>query len=128
MWIICNYCRGPLATTIPNRRSLPLNPGLIADAVPFLGDGYTEISPWEGLLISWASEASHQCFRNPQTGSWYIQELTQVLESDYSSKHLQAMLDEVTTNVEKRDLRGLGQRPTYQNGLTDRIYFSSRMK
>lgn len=122
-WICSNYCRGPLAT-IHNRRSLPLDPGPIAvDAVPFSGDGYTEITPWEGLLISWASEPDHLCFRDTQTGSWYIKELTQVLENDYSSKHLVEILDKVTTAVEKLHFNGQGQRPTYRNGLTERIYF-----
>lgn len=126
IWICSNFCRGPLAT-IHTRGSLHLDPASRSvDAVPFSGESYTEMTPWEDLLISWASEPDHLCFRDTQRGSWYIQELIQVLENDYSAKHLVEMLDEVTKPVEKINFNGQGQRPVYQNGLTKRIYFQKQ--
>lgn len=70
IWICSNFCRGPLAT-IHTRGSLHLDPASVSvDAVPFSGESYTEMTPWEDLLISWASEPDHLCFRDTQRGSW----------------------------------------------------------
>jgi len=126
IWIICNFCRGPLTTSVP-KRFPPLDPGLISvDAVPFSGDGHTEMTPWNNLIISYGSEYNYVCWRDNNDGAWYIQALTQVLEEYYFSKHLIEILDEVKNRVERREFEGEGQRPTYSNGLRERIYFQER--
>jgi len=82
----------------------------------------------EGLIISWASEENHLSYRNIKRGSWYIEEITKVLEEHFESKNLVEMLDEVTTRVEKRrNKQGCGQRPTYQNGLQNQIFFNRQL-
>ena len=64
----------------------------------------------------------------PKRGSWYIEEITKVLEEHFESKNLVEMLDEVTTRVEKRrNKQGCGQRPTYQNGLQNQIFFNRQL-
>lgn len=124
-WIVYNACRGPL--TINPSSSPFANAQVYGDASPFSGN-YPTSSPFpDELLLSWASEDNYQCFRNPVNGSWFINEIVKVLEEYHESKHLQEMLDIVTKRVEKIvDKKGNSQRPTYQCGLTERIYFKTQ--
>ena len=75
-WIVYNVCRGPL--TINSSSSPIANAQVFGDASPFSGN-YPTSSPFQDeLLLSWASEANYQCFRNLVNGSWFINELVKV--------------------------------------------------
>jgi len=83
-----------------------------------------ESLPYPGELVSWASEPGHASFRNKQTGSWYINSLVKALGENHESQNLLEILKIVRAKVEKlSDKDGNGQRPTYLNGLNQKIYF-----
>lgn len=127
-WFIYNACRGPLTKKHSSSPTVTtVNAQVTGDETPFSGDPRhypTSFTFPEDILISWASEDNYVCFRDPDNGSWFINELVKVLEEHHELNHLQEMLDIVTKRVEKRvDQEGNSQQPTYQCRLSHHIHF-----
>jgi len=97
---------------------------------------YYKIPNWADLLIMYSTVPGYYSWRNPSTGSWFIQALCDVLGKHHTNMDLLSMLTLVNHKVAYQfesfcpgqgDFDGNKQVPCITSMLTRKVYFSSNV-
>ncbi|XP_023690616.1 uncharacterized protein [Paramormyrops kingsleyae] len=78
------------------------------------------------ILVSYSTYPGYVSWRNPQTGSWYVETLDEILAEHAATSDLVTMLTMVNNKVAQNSAKGIyKQMPASFNSLRNLLYFQS---